>query len=102
MQPIPIDLEITRLKQEIKQRQLQLRQVNSEMAAIRAHYQQNHMHGGGKIGGFVRLVQQGGKDGQLKKYQPVKERLEREKLELEQQVNRLNLLKAQGTTYINR
>ncbi len=97
---IPIDAEIQRIKLEIEQRRLQLSQVNADMATIRSHYQQSHLHGGGKVVGFVRTWQQSDKDAQLRKLQPVKEQLQREKLALEQQLNQLKIRKAQGTTHI--
>ncbi len=97
---IPIDAEIQRIKMEIEQLRLQLSQVNANMTNIRSHYQQSHMHGGGKVGSFVRAVQRSDKDAKLKKQQPMKERLQREKLALEQQLGQLKILKAQGTTHI--
>ncbi len=97
---IPIDAEIQRIKMEIEQRRLQLSQINTHMANIRSHYQQRHVHGGGKVGGFVRTVQRSSKDAELRKQQPVKERLQREKLALEQQLGQLKLLKSQGTTHL--
>jgi len=98
---VPIDLEIARVKQEIEQKRLQLRQVKSEMANIRAHYSQSvHMHGGGTVGKLVRAAQHGAKNGRLKSHQGNKERLEREKLALDQQLNQLKVLKAQGTTHV--
>jgi hypothetical protein len=96
----PIDAEIQRVKMEIEQRRLQLSQVNANMSNIRAHYQQKHVHGGGQLGSFVRGVQRSTKDAQLKKQQPIKERLQREKLALEQQLSKLKMLKAQGITHI--
>ncbi len=97
---VPIDSEIQRVKMEIEQRRLQLKQVNATMSNIRSHYQQGHVHGGGKLGSFVRSVQRSGKDSKLRKQQPVKERLQREKLSLEQRLNELKILKAQGITHI--
>lgn len=99
---VPIDAEIQRVKLEIEQRRLQLRQVGTNMANIRSHYQQSHVHGGGKLGGVVRDMQRSGKDAKLRKQQPVKERLHREKLALEQELNHLKILKAQGITHITR
>jgi hypothetical protein len=97
---IPIHTEIQRIKMEIEQRRLQLSQINAEMTNIRSHYQQRHVHGGGKVGSFVRTLQRADTDAKLRKEQPVKERLQQEKLELEQQLNQLKILKAQGTTHI--
>ncbi len=101
-QPVgtPIDAEIKQVKMEIEQRRLQINQVNANMSNVRAHYQQKHVHGGGKFGSFVRGVQRSSKDAELKKQQPAKERLQREKLALEQQLSKLKLLKAQGVTHI--
>jgi hypothetical protein len=82
----PIDVEIQRVKMEIEQRRLQLSQVNANMSNVRAHYQQKHVHGGGQLGGAVRDIQRSNKDARLKKQQPIKERLQREKLALEQQL----------------
>lgn len=96
----PIDVEIQRVKMEIEQRRLQLSQVNANMSNIRAHYQQKHVHGGGQFGGVVRDIQRSNKDARLKKQQPIKERLQREKLTLEQQLSNLKMLKAQGITHI--
>jgi hypothetical protein len=70
---VPIDAEIQRIKLEIEQLRLQLSQVNANMSSVRSHYQQGHIHGGGKVGGFVRAVQRSGKDANLRKQQPVKE-----------------------------
>jgi hypothetical protein len=97
---IPIDEAINQVKLAIQQLGLQIRQVNANMATVRAHYQQSHMHGGGKVGGFIRDGQRTGKDANLKKQQPVKEQLQQRKLTLEQRLNELKILKAQGTTYI--
>jgi hypothetical protein len=97
---IPIDAEIQRVKLEVEQRRLHLREVSANMANIRSQYQQGHVHGGGKLGGFVRDVQRSGEDAKLRKQQPLKERLQREKLALEQQLSQLKLLKAQGVTHI--
>jgi archaellum component FlaC len=99
---VPIDTEIERIKLEIEQVRLQLRQVSANMSSVRSHYQQGHIHGGGKVGGFVRAVQRSGKDASLRKQQPVKEQLQQEKLALEQQLNRLKILKTQGTTHITK
>jgi len=107
MQPVlqqpagtPIDAKINQVKMEIEQRRLQLSQVNANMSSARAHYSQKHVHGGGKFGGFIRDVQRSNKDSMLKKQQPLKERLHREKLVLEQQLSNLKMLKAQGITHI--
>jgi len=49
---------------------------------------------------MIGAMQRGGKDGKLRKQQPVKEQLQREKLALEQQLANLKTLKAQGMTHI--
>lgn len=98
---IPIGAEIQRVKMEIEQRRLQLGQVNAFISSVHAHYQQNHVHGGGQFGGFVRAVQQSSKDAELRQQQPIKERLQQEKIVLGQQLSRLKLLKAQGITHVN-
>jgi hypothetical protein len=95
-----IDIVILEVKALLDECRLQLRQVNTEMASARAHYQQGHVHGGGKVGGFFRTWQRIGKDARLASYQPVKENLQRRKLRLEQQLSRLKVFKAQGTKYV--
>lgn len=99
-QQIPIDEEIKRVKVEIEKRRLQLKQVNTGMANTRAHYQQGHLRGGGKVGGFIRLFQGASKDAKLKKQQPVKEQLQKEKQALEEQLSNLKILKLQGITHV--
>jgi hypothetical protein len=96
----PIDVEIQQVKLAIQQKGLQLKQINANMASIRSQYSQHHVHGGGKLGGFVRGAQRSGKDHALAKQQPAKEKLQREKLALEQQLSHLKMLKAQGVTHI--
>jgi hypothetical protein len=98
--PIPIDQEIQDVKAALDQVKLNLKQVNANMSAIRAQYSQHHVHGGGKLGGFVRGAQRSGKDHALAKQQPVKNSLTQQKLQLEQQLTHLKALKAQGVTYI--
>jgi hypothetical protein len=96
----PIDIEIQQVKLAIRQKGLQLKQTNANMASIRSQYSQHHVHGGGKLGGFVRGAQRSGKDHALARQQPAKEKLQREKLALEQQLAHLKALKAQGVTHI--
>jgi hypothetical protein len=97
---VPIDVQIQQVKAAIEQKRLELRAVNTNMSAIRARYQQHHVHGGGKFGGFVRDIQRGSKDGRLSKLEPSKEKLQREKLFLEQHLAHLKALKAQGVTHV--
>lgn len=101
-QSIPIDMEIQRVKLEIENYKLQLRQVNTQMTSTRSRYQQGHVHGGGKVGGFIRSAQRFNKDMNLIKQQPVKEQLQREKLAREQYLLQIKTLKAQGVQFITR
>lgn len=96
-----IEAEIQRVKLEIEQNRLLLRQVNTTMASIRAHYQQEPAHGRTLwLGKSKREIQRSRKDADLQKHQPVKEKLQQEKLTLEQYLSQLKLLKAQGVTHI--
>lgn len=97
---IPIDAEIQRLQLQIEQCRIQLSGVNSQMSATRAHYSQHHVHGGGQFGHLVRGAQRSGKDAALRKQQPHKEQLQRQKLALEQQLLHLRSLKAQGVAFV--
>jgi septation ring formation regulator EzrA len=99
-EPIPIDPEIQRVKGLLDQVKLNLKQVNANMSAIRAQYSQHHVHGGGKLGGFVRGVQRSGKDHALAKLQPTKNNLTQQKINLENQLAQLKALKAQGKTHV--
>lgn len=95
----PIDYVIKDVRALVEMRQLQLRQVNTEMASIRAHYQQGHLHGGGKFGGFVRIVQRGTKNAKLKELQKSKEVKQLMIMQLEQCLSRLKMAKGQGVLY---
>lgn len=96
-QPIPIDMEIQRVKQEIQQKKLSLREVNTKMASQRAHYQQQY-HFKGALG----RVQRASKNIRLAQSQPIKEKLQKEKLALEQYLLHLQTLKAQGIRMITK
>jgi len=98
---IPIGTEIQRVKMEIEQRRLQLGLVNASISSVNEHYEQNHVHRGGPFGDFVRAVQQSSKNSELRQQQPIKERLQREKIVLGQQLSRLKILKAQGITHVD-
>lgn len=87
---VQIDQEMERIKFAIEKRRLRLREVHMNMANTRAHYQQAHM------GGWVGEMQRSNRNIQLSKQQPIKEQLEREKLQLEQRLQELKLLKKQG------
>lgn len=101
-QQIPIDMEIQQVQLKIEQCKLQLREVSTNMANARSHYQQRHIHGGGKFGSLIRSSQRGSKDAKLRKQQPAKERLQREKLAQEQYLHQLKSIKAQGIRFITR
>jgi hypothetical protein len=92
--PVPINNEIQRVKLEIEQRRLKLREVNTQMANIRARYQQ------WRVGGIIGMFQRGMKNDDLAALQPTKERLQREKLKLEHYLNQLKTLKVQGTKFV--
>ncbi len=87
---IPIDEEIERIKFEIENYRLNLREVNMAMANKRSRYQQGH------AGGFIGQMQRGAKNADLSRYQPIKEKIEQEKLQLERQLQQLKLSKKQG------
>ncbi len=101
--PLPgllVASELVRIKAEIEQCRLALQAVNLQMSSTRARYQQGHMHGGGKLGSFVRSVEQSGKNSQLAARQGTKEQLSWEKLRLEQQLAQLKALAAQGVMHV--
>jgi len=91
-QVLPIDMEMQRTKFEIEQRRLSLREINTTMSSQRSRYQQSH------VNGFIGQMQRSDKNAHLRKNQPMKEKLQQEKLLLERHLNQLQLLKSQGVS----